>query len=88
MFKSPAVVEEKIKERSAQYTEKVGDQIIYVRQIGQQPQDGEVGQYGSAAGDMILQHTLEILPRTFFSPVVPGPEIVQHVVAQNRYLDG
>lgn len=57
-------------------------------QFGQQPQDGKISQYGSAAGDMILQHSLEIFGFSLLPPVTPGPKIVQNIVAQNRNFDG
>jgi hypothetical protein len=37
---------------------------------------------------VVFEHPFEVFLPSLFAPIVPGPEVVEHEVVNQRYLDG
>jgi hypothetical protein len=51
-----------------------------VHYFGQEPQDSNVCKQTCTGRDMILKHPFKIFNPAFFPPIMPGPQIIQHIV--------
>jgi hypothetical protein len=59
-----------------------------VQYLGQKPQDRNVGKQTCAGGYMILKHPFKIFDLALLASVVPGPEIIEHIVIYYGKFDG
>jgi hypothetical protein len=76
----PSVIERVIQKRSCQYPNGIGKKIINMQKFSKKPQDSNVRKQTSACGDMILSHSFKIFNSSLFSPITPGPQIIEHIV--------
>jgi hypothetical protein len=53
VIEGPAVIEEEIQKSATENAEDVGDQIIYMEKLSQDPQNREIGKNGGTGGNMI-----------------------------------
>jgi hypothetical protein len=86
--KSPSIVEKEVQKGSCQYAKNIGKKIINVHDFGQKPQDENVREQSRTGKDMVLKHSFKIFRLTFFAPIMPSPEIIQHVVIHYGKLNG
>jgi hypothetical protein len=78
--KGPSIVEKEVQKGSNQYAKNIGKKIMNVQHFSQEPQDSNVCKQTCTGGDMILNHPFKIFNSAFFPPIMPGPEIIQHIV--------
>jgi hypothetical protein len=90
--KGPSIVEKEVQKGSNQYAKDIGKKIMNVQHFSQEPQDSNVCKQTCTGGDMILNHPFKIFNSAFFPPIMPGPEIIQHIVTHygkfNSYKAG
>ncbi len=78
--KGPSIVEKEVQKGSCQYAKDIGKKIMNVQHFSQEPQDSNVCKQTCAGGDMILKHSFKIFNFTLSAPIMPGPQIVEHIV--------
>jgi hypothetical protein len=78
--KGPSIVEKEVQKGSCQYAKNIGKKIMNVQHFSQKPQDSNVCKQTCTGGDMILKHSFQIFNPALFPPIMPSPEIIQHIV--------